>query len=382
MNRESLAQEFSKISSLKPRFFQSPGRINLIGDHTDYNNGFVMPAAINRYAKMAIALNESGILNLRAIDLNVNFQIPLDQISEPRGAGWMNYFIGVVSIFRSRGVEINGADGVITSDVPNGAGLSSSAALTCCFAYGLNELLGKPFSKSELVDIAQQSEHEFAGVLCGNMDQTASLFGKKGQVLKFDCLSREIEYSPLMLDDYAIVLTDTKVKHSLAETAYNLRRQECEKGLKLVQEEYPEVKSFQDIQVPMLKLVRMPKEIEVRCQFVVEENERVKATEKLLKSGNLQRIGSFMLLSHAGLSEKYEVSCPELDLIVQESRKLEFVLGARMMGGGFGGCTIAIVKRASIASFMGAITSAFQRKFDAKPEFYEFELVEGTAEIF
>ena len=380
MSLNVLKKEFDSRFEGQPRFFKSPGRINLIGDHTDYNDGFVMPAAINRYAQLAVSFNTVKRLNVRSIDLNEILEIDLTQLQAKAKSSWENYFIGVLSIFGERGIKLKGVDCVFTSDIPVGAGLSSSAAITCCFAFALNEMFEAGFTKNELVDIAQQTEHRFAQVMCGNMDQTASVFGKVGQVFKFDCRSRETSFHSLNLNDFSLLLVDTKVKHALAETAYNTRREECEAAVKLIQQSYPEVSSLRDAEYHMINEVGLKDNLKLRAEFVIEENDRVTKAELCLDQNDLDGLGELMWESHKGLSQKYKVSCPELDFIVQQTKGLSYIKGARMMGGGFGGCCILLIQSSAIMGFKELITTPFSKAFEAQPEFYQFELVDGTQE--
>lgn len=380
MSLNILKSEFENHFSGQPSFFKSPGRINLIGDHTDYNGGFVMPAAINRYVYIAVSFNTTKSLNVRSIDLGKALNVNLNQLEAKAQSSWENYFIGVLAIFGERGVELKGIDCVFTSDVPIGAGLSSSAAIACCFAFALNEMFGAGFTKNELVDIAQQTEHRFAKVMCGNMDQTASVFGKAGQVFKFDCRSREKVFHSLNLNDFTLLLVDTKVKHALAETAYNKRREECEAVVALIQQNYPEVVSLRDVNHHMIDEFELPRALRVRAEFVVEEDDRVCKAEECLDHDDLDGLGKLMWESHQGLSEKYEVSCPELDFIVQKAKGLNYIKGARMMGGGFGGCCIVLIQSDAVAGFKELIKEQFTKAFESLPEFYQFELVDGTQE--
>jgi len=381
MKLEILKQAFTKLSNTEPRLFRAPGRINLIGDHTDYNEGYVMPASIDRFAYMAMDFNTVDKLIVHSIDFKETFDRPIDQLNRQETSHWSNYFIGVLSIFESRGVSIQGIDCSFTSDVPVGAGLSSSAALTCCFAYGLNELLEAGFSKRELVDIAQATEHEFALVKCGNMDQTASVFGKAGQAMLFDCKTREINYSPLNVGDHEFLLVDTKVKHSLADSAYNARRNNCESGVAIIKEYFSEVNSLRDVSQDMLDQVALPELIKKRCQYVIQENNRVQTASEFLMQNKLLEFGELMWQSHHGLSTMYEVSCDELDFIIDQAKKANGILGARMMGGGFGGCCIVLIHSNYIDSFKSELTNAYTSKFTQSPSFYTFSTSNGASEV-
>jgi galactokinase len=379
MNKLELAAAFSKLSIRMPRFFQAPGRVNLIGDHTDYNEGFVMPASINRFAYMAMQTNEKDSLIVNAIDLKEGVELPFKDLNRNDDGHWSNYFIGVLSIFKSRGIDVSGVDCVFQSDVPIGAGLSSSAALSCCFAFGLNELFHVGFTKKELVDIAQETEHRFALVNCGNMDQTASLFGKEGQAMLFDCKTRAIVYSPLNIGEYEFLLVDTKVKHSLADSAYNERRAQCELGVKKLKINFPKVSSLRDVTIAMLDQTALPALIDKRCRYVVEENARVQKAALLLKKNDLTGFGALMCLSHEGLSNEYEVSCAELDFIVEKAKTSIGILGVRMMGGGFGGCCIMLIRSVNVAAFKTNMEFNYRAQFNQKPEFYSFSTSNGAS---
>jgi galactokinase len=381
MKLEQLKSVFSKFSNVEPRLFKAPGRINLIGDHTDYNEGYVMPASINRFAYMALNLSQEDKMVVHSIDFDETFMTSIDQLERNEISHWSNYFIGVLSIFKSRGVTIQGIDCAFSSDVPLGAGLSSSAALTCCFAYGLNELFGGSFSKEELVDIAQETEHRFALVNCGNMDQTASIFGKEGQAMLFDCKTREIKYSPLNVGEYEFLLVDTKVKHSLADSAYNDRRHDCESGVAILKRTFPEVSSLRDVSLAMLDQSVLPDLINKRCQYVIQENERVKAASQYLLQNNLFEFGGLMRQSHVGLSTMYEVSCDELDFIIEKTKMVEDILGARMMGGGFGGCCIVLIQSENVGTFKSDLENSYTTRFKQKPAFYSFKTSNGVEEI-
>lgn len=261
--------------------------------------------------------------------------------------------------------------------------MSSSAAIECGFAFGLNELLKTNFSKYELVKMAQKAEHEYAGVMCGIMDQFASMFGKKNEVFKLDCRSHEHEYFPLDLDNYIIALVDTRVKHSLAASAYNKRREECEIGVKILQKDNPCITALRDVTIKLLEEKKDNFEPTVfkRCKYVIEENERVNNACKFLQSNNKMGFGKLMYQSHEGLKNNYEVSCDELDFLVDLTREMKQVLGSRMMGGGFGGCTINLVEESAIDNFKDDIELAYEQKTGKKPYFYLVKTIDGVSQI-
>jgi galactokinase len=342
---------------------KAPGRINLIGEHTDYNNGFVLPAAIQMGATTTITKRSDDEIHLTALDLNDTLKI--DSLANLRISekAWANYMIGVIVQFVKKRKFPTGFDITLTSNVPMGAGLSSSAAIECSIAFGLNELFEFGIDKMELTYMAQKAEHDFAGVQCGIMDQFASMFGKKDQVVLLDCATMEFQYFPLDLTGYQIVLFDTGVKHALASSEYNTRRSDCEMGVKLIQTKHPQVQSLRDANLQMLhdtvsELTHH--NIYKCCKYVIEEIERTQAATANLKSNDLKSFGQKMFLTHEGLSKLYEVSCPELDLLVDLVKDNENVIGARMMGGGFGGCTINIVKATHRETIIQQVENRYQ----------------------
>ena len=317
----------------EPLIVRSPGRINLIGEHTDYNNGFVLPAAIDKEALLATSLREDDEIHLYAYDLNEKFTIRITDLKPIGDTNWPNYILGVVAQFVKKGVILKGFNAVLTSDIPMGAGLSSSAAVECATAFTLNELFITGFDKITLVKMAQTAEHEYAGVRCGIMDQFASMFGEENKVIQLDCQSLAYEYFPLEMSGLSIVLLDTNVKHSLASSEYNVRRQQCETGVTLIQNNFPEVKSLRDADMKMVNECISPDNIVYsRCKYVVEEKQRLLDACAALKKNDTITFGEKMFATHNGLSKEYEVSCKELDFLVDEVRNNENVLGARMMG--------------------------------------------------
>ncbi len=359
---------------------RSPGRINLIGEHTDYNNGFVLPAAIDKAAYLALTPRFDNEIHLFSIDLNDHYSTGTQTIEKSLSASWPNYLLGVVQQFKLAGVNIKGFDATLTADIPIGAGLSSSAAVECAMALALNELHETNFDKLTLVKMAQKAEHDFAGVQCGIMDQFASVFGKRNHVIKLDCLSLEYEYEPFNMDGIKIVLLDTGVKHSLASSEYNLRRIQCETGVALIRQHIPAVKSLRDVTIQMLDQYVLHKDVIVyhRCKYVVEENIRLLQGCLDLEHGNLTAFGSKMFQTHYGLSRLYQVSCPELDFLVAQVKDNASVPGARMMGGGFGGCTINLVKEEAVEELVEQISKAYKHVMQKDLKAYVAKIEAGS----
>ena len=343
-----ISKIFKEKFGTKPLIVRSPGRINIIGEHTDYNEGFVLPATIDKAIYVAIDKRNDNLINLFAAHYNESYEVLLDDISPQWN--WPTYVLGVVDQLQKKGFQLSGFNMVIDGDVPVGAGLSSSAAVECAVAFALNELFDLKLSKMEMVLIAQKAEQTYSGVMCGIMDMFASMFGKKNQVIQLDCRSLEYQYKPMVLEGYQLVLFNTNVKHSLASSAYNERRQQCEQGVEWVKNIHPEVNSLRDISIHQLREFVLPKDelVFTRCKFVVEEIERLQVACVDLENGNIKALGQKMFATHKGLSNDYAVSCKELDFLVNDVINNPAVLGSRMMGGGFGGCTINIIETTKI----------------------------------
>ena len=379
MEVKLIREKFQELYDRNPLLVGSPGRINLIGEHTDYNEGFVLPAAIDKQMVLAVAKNDTGRCRLYSYDYNESAEFDLQDLKPSRTA-WANYILGVVDQLQKAGHAIEGFDCVFGGDIPIGAGLSSSAALECGIAYGLNTLFGLGIDKVSMVKYAQKAEHTFAGVQCGIMDQFASVMGKENHALRLDCRSLEFSYFPINLHNYQLILCDTQVKHSLASSEYNIRRQECEQGVAVVQEENPQVKSLRDVDMAMLESVkaRVSPAVYNRCSYIIEENERLLSGCELLEKGDIKGFGEKMYGSHYGLSEKYEVSCKELDFLVNYTKDKSAVVGARMMGGGFGGCTINLVQSDQKEEFISGISAAYKDQFRVDLKTYEVAVKDGT----
>lgn len=377
---QRITEVFRKEFNADPFVFRSPGRVNIIGEHTDYNEGFVLPAAIDKYIYIAIAPRADTELHLFSQDFQGRCIKNLEDTLRPVAEGWPNYILGVVDQLKQNGFRLSGFNLVIDGDVPIGAGLSSSAAVECASAFALNTLFELGLDKLEMVKLAQLAEHSFAGVRCGIMDQFASMFGKKGHAIKLDCRSLDYEYVPLDLNGHKILLLNSNVKHSLASTEYNTRREQCEQGVAWVKAHHPQVKSLRDITLEMLDYYVLPQDelIYRRCKYVVEESLRLLQGCEDLKQGNLAALGKKMFRTHFGLSKEYEVSCAELDLLVSAVEHHPAVLGARMMGGGFGGCTINLVREDAVEELVEGIRHSYQDQTGLELTYYVADIENGT----
>ena len=361
-----------------PHLYFSPGRINFIGEHIDYNDGFVMPSAIDKGICYAVGLNDTGRLNIHSIDFSDSASLPVKDVHKM--SGWKNYVLSVVNEFLKKGLEVKGFDCVFGGDIPNGAGISSSAAVEGGLAFAINELCGFGLGRKELALLCQSAEHGYPGVMCGIMDQYANMFGKKDHVILLDTRSVSHEYFPLHLEGYSILLMNTNVHHSLASSEYNVRRKQCEEGLEILKKEMG-IHSFRDIKdakelLPFQK--KLEEKIYDRCRFVVEEILRTQAAARLLQQNDLAAFGRLMYETHDGLSRLYEVSCPELDFLVMLAKENAGIIGARMMGGGFGGCTINIIRQESVDDFVEKAAGAYQKKFQLDPTVIRVSVEDGT----
>lgn len=365
MNTLHLQKAFKEIFNVEPVLFKSPGRINIIGEHTDYNGGLVMPAAIDKAIYIAISKRDDAEVHLFSESYQEKFIGNINEIAKADKA-WANYILGVAHGLLNKGFSLSGFNLYICGDVPLGAGLSSSAAVECATAYALAQLNEISISSMDLALVAQKAEHDFAGVKCGIMDQFASVFGKKDYAMMLDCQTLAHEYIPLKLDGYKLVLLNTNVKHSLSDSAYNQRRAQCEQGVAWIKPYHPAVNYLRDVTQEMLDEHVLPKDanVHLKCSFVVQEIARVEKAAVALKAGDLEELGQLMFETHEGLSKDYEVSCKELDFLVEQVKNTPSVLGARMMGGGFGGCTINIVKEEAIDELIQKVSKAYLNEFN------------------
>lgn len=365
-----------------PSIFSAPGRVNIIGEHTDYNGGFVLPSAIDKAAYLAIGPSSNGKGKWVSVDFNDHVEIDFSHFARQK-KNWPNYLLGVLDQFNRSGKTPSAFNLVLAADIPVGAGLSSSAAIESAMAVAINNLNGYGFDKLTLALMAQQAEHEYIGLKCGIMDMYASMYGKKGYVMKIDCRSLTHEYFPLGLGDYRIVLLDTGIRHDLASSEYNIRRQQCEDGVQLLQKYYPDVKQLRDVSSDMLENYKdkIPPLLYKRCYYIVEENKRVEQVCTLLKAGSLDQVGQLLYESHNGLQYDYDVSCRELDLLIKLVKNETHVLGARMMGGGFGGCTLNIIHKDAIEPIISKISSVYVENTGRPLHYHQVITGEGAREI-
>lgn len=380
---EKLDNEFRALYSARPRFFRAPGRINLIGEHTDYNDGFVMPFAIDREAVVAGRVRDDRTINVVALDIGESATIDLGSPPAKLRGIWVDYIEGTARCVAARFGAINGADIILTSTVPIGAGLSSSAAIEITVGFALLSLNDIAIDRRELALAAQQAEHEFVGTRSGIMDQFTAVFAVTGNAMLLDCRSLEIESIPVEFDATEIVAIDTKVKHDLASSAYNTRREECEAGVRLLAKRIEGLTSLRDVTAANLAKYggHLPDNILRRCRHVVLENARTLKAATAFRDRDFDRAGELMTESHVSLRDDYEVSCPELDHLVETALAVDGVFGARMTGGGFGGCTVNLVRKDAVKELRERSTESYRSRFGRAPDFYAFKATDGASEI-
>jgi len=375
-------QEFRQRFKGTPLLVRSPGRVNLIGEHTDYNEGFVLPAAVDKALYLALSPRTDGMCELYAHDLKESHQAGLKRL-ERSDKRWPNYLLGVVDQLQKAGHNVPGFNCVFGGDVPIGSGMSSSAAIEGGLIFALNQMFDLKIPPVGLVKLAQKAENEFVGVRCGIMDQFINIFGRPGKVLKLDCRSLEYSYYPFDRTDLRIVLCDTKVKRELAGSEYNVRRRQCETGVALLRKYGPGIKSLRDVGLDLLEAHKSEFDptIYKRCSYVVQENARVEEACRDLEKSDFASFGRRMNASHAGLRDDYQVSCAELDVLVDAALKVKGVLGSRMMGAGFGGCTINLVEESAVESLAEAAGRAYLQTMKTMPQVYVSRLSAGTAVV-
>ncbi len=358
-----------------PLLIFSPGRINIIGEHTDYNDGFVFPAAVDKGIYAAIQKTGGNISTAYALDMDSKIEFDLEKLKPSKEGSWENYVFGVVAEIQNRNKIVGNFNIVFKGDIPGGAGMSSSAALENSVVFGLNELFNLGLSKHDMILISQKAEHNYVGVNCGIMDQYASMFGIEDHALLLDC--RTVESKPYKIDfkDHQLMLINTNVKHSLSDSAYNDRRSACESISTLL-----DIKALRDATEADLETVKdkvTPSNYQ-KALYVIQENNRTKKASKAMKKNDLHTLGALIYDSHDGLSNQYKVSCVELDFLVDQAKTNKQVLGARMMGGGFGGCTINLVHKDHAESFAEQASKAYLKHFNKACSVYFIKLSEGT----
>lgn len=360
--RSSFEQRFG----VEPIVIKAPGRINLIGEHTDYNNGFVLPAAVDQAIYLAIGKSGSSESTLVSLDMDQTFEFSINDFQPTKEKLWANYLMGVVAEIQKSGREVTGFNIVFSGDVPQGSGMSSSAALECGTCFALNELFDLSIPKVKMVKMSQKAEHNYAGVMCGIMDQFASMMGSADHALLLDCESLEYRHFPIELTDHIIVLCNSNVSHNLADSEYNIRRKQCEEGVSLLQKYFPEIKSLRDVSLEQLNAHQseLSDVVYKRCKYVIEENERVMSMTKAMEAGEIDALGEILTIAQEGMRSGYEISCPEIDFMADFANNREDVVGARMMGGGFGGCTINLVNKGSEDQFISELNAAYKEQFN------------------
>ena len=381
MDTRIIEEKFKSLFGNDYMVYTSPGRVNLIGEHTDYNGGFVFPGAIDKgiYA----VINPNGTDKVRAYSLDYDGQVEFGMNEEDAPQeSWARYIFGVCREMKKRGFEPKGFDTVFVGDVPLGAGMSSSAALESTFANALNDIFNLNIDRFELARIGQSTEHNYCGVKCGIMDQFASVFGKRGHLMRLNCATMEFEYFPFNPEGYKVVLLDTVVKHELASSAYNKRRESCENACAHIKARHPEVNYLSDATMAMLDEVKaeISEEDYMRAVYVIGEKQRVLDVCAALEKGDYETVGDRMFGTHYGMSKEYEVSCEELDFLNDVAKQCG-VTGSRVMGGGFGGCTINLVKEDLYDNFIATAKKEYLAKYNREPKVYDVVISDGARRI-
>jgi len=366
------------------RVFHAPGRVNLIGEHTDYNEGFVLPIAIDRGTAVAITARPDRILRVWSLNLNDSIELDLSALGAGRHGNWLDYVEGIAAAIADRGITLTGADIALKSDISIGGGLSSSAALEIALGMALISVSGCSLDKRSLAFAGQTAEHRHVGINCGIMDQFTSIFAQRHHAILLDCRSLEARNVPLHLPEYQIVICDSHVRHSLASSEYNQRRHDCELGVKQLQALLPGIRSLRDVSALDFETHQsaLAPKVMRRCRHVIGENARTLRAAEVLAVGDALEMGKLMSASHNSLRDDFQVSCRELDLLVEIAMAKPGVLGSRMTGGGFGGCTVNLVDRSRIESFREEVSREYQGKTRIKPEIFAAEPSNGATEIY
>jgi galactokinase len=376
---DALREKFVRRFGGSPRIYQAPGRVNLIGEHTDYNDGFVMPAAIGFHTRVAIAPRADRKLAVYSENYSGQVEFDLDRLPATRAGHWSDYVVGVVKMLAQSGKKLGGANLLVDGNVPQGAGLSSSASIEIAVGYALLDLCDQAIDRTALALLCQRAENEFVGARCGIMDQFVSSHAERGKALLLDCRSLEYRLLPLP-GDVALAICNTMVKHSIAQGEYNLRRAECEAGVRGLSQRLPHVRALRDMTPEDLATYghELPEIVLRRCRHVVGENARALQAAAALERGDLQAFGKLMLESHRSLRDDFEVSCAELDVMVELAGQAEGVYGTRMTGGGFGGSTIALVRAACVEAFQRTVREGYARATGCEPEIYVCSAADGV----
>ena len=380
---EQFSRAFQDRYDGEPRVFSAPGRVNLIGEHTDYNDGFVMPFAIDRHTLVGLARRPDDLLNVYTLTLDKSAQIRPGKENLPTKSDWTTYIAGMAEVLRERGLQIGGADILIDSDIPFGAGLSSSAALETAVGKALSDMAGKTLEPRQLAFAGQTVEHKFVGLRSGIMDQFASGLSREGNAMLLDCRRLDVEYVPLGMGTAVLAVCDTRVKHDLATTAYNERREECEQAVKILSAKIPAATALRDVTPSAFQKLKalLPDRLRRRCRHVITENARTLAAAEALRSRDLNEVGRLMNLSHESLRDDYEVSCAELNLLADTAREIPNVYGARMTGGGFGGCTINLLEKSAFDGFESRIKIKYVAAFGREPTVFRVKASSGASQI-
>lgn len=381
MDTTAVRNTFKEKFGTEGMLYFSPGRVNLIGEHTDYNGGCVLPGAIDKGILAEIKPNGTDKVRAYSIDLQDYAEFGLNEEDKPE-ASWARYIFGVCREMQKRGAKLQGFDTVFSGDVPLGAGLSSSAALESTYGFALNEIYNCGFDKKELVLIGQKTEHNYCGVNCGIMDQFASIFGKEGNLIRLDCSTMEYEYVPFNPKGYKVVLVDSVTKHELVDSPYNKRRQSCERAAAAIAVNHPEVKLLGDADMDMLEEVKdkISEEDYMRATYAIQENQRLIDTCEALKKGDYETVGKNVYATHHGMSKLYEVSTVELDFLNDIAKECG-VTGSRIMGGGFGGCTINLVPEDKYDRFIETAVAKFKAEFGKEPKIYSVKISDGSRRL-
>jgi galactokinase len=378
---EQVVQVFTKEFGGRPLVVRSPGRVNIIGEHTDYNQGFVLPGALDKSMVLALAVRPDDRCTFMSLDLGQRHEATLSTLTKSF-LGWPNFLLGCLSELKKGGYHIRGVDCVFSGNVPIGRGVSSSAALTTAMMLAMNEAFLLGIDRIALAKLAQQVEHNFIGVKCGIMDQFVALLGREKTVIRLDCRNLSFRYVPFVRDDIRVVLCDTQVRRQLVGSEYNTRRSQCETGVSILKRKNYNVESLRDATLEMLEASKSDMDLVVyrRCGYVIEENLRVEQACQALECGDFKELGHLMFASHEGLAKGYQVSCQELDVLVNAAAKAPGVLGARMMGAGFGGCTINLVEQARLDGFREVMSKTFRDSLHVEPVIHVCQL-KGGAEV-